>query len=203
MITENASDLISEGLALADLTNTTFPTSLENRIAINRAYSKLYEEAINIGEKYWLESIEITESTELPSDFFQVYEVIDTETQETVRRYQKGTNNKVKYYDIVGNNIILNRCNNTIQLYYYPTPIYLDPSSTGDVEIEFPNNISKQLCVDYIAEYYAIKQQADINGIELLIENDWSQYQNMLRRDLNDNLKIQDIRHNIREHMIY
>lgn len=248
-MTVKASSLIERALALADLTNTSFPTSTENRTYINLAINDIYQEAINEGQKYWFETIEmprthtVTEyvtnpdydpretisnpdydpedpdspetipnpdydprekipvshsvtDNQLPDDFYQLYDLKEKNTEYRIRRKQRNSTKNDKWYDIVGNNLILSdRIYDSVIMEYFPKPMELDPTEQGDVDLDFPDNIFYQICALKLAEYYKIKQGADISGIELLIEEAWNTYRNILNRDLDQNIVITDVYH--------
>lgn len=242
-----ASELISRALALADLTNTSFPTSTENRTYINLAMADVYQEAINEGQKYWFKTIEmprthtvteyidnpdydpretipnpdydpedpesqeyidnpdydprekipvthsVTDNT-LPDDFYQLYDLKDS-NENRIRRKQRNSNKSERWYDIVGNNLLTNKVTDKVTMEYFPKPFELDPTETGDVDLDFPDSIFYQIIALKLAEYYKIKQQADISGIEFMLENAWDTYRNVLNRDLDQHVIITDVYH--------
>lgn len=242
-----ASELISRALALADLTNTGFPTSTENRTYINLAMVDVYQEAINEGQKYWFKTTEmprtytVTENIDnpdydpretipnpdydpedpespetipnpdydpretipvsysvtdmsLPDDFYQLYDLKDS-NENRIRRKQRNSNKSDRWYDIVGNNLVTNKTTDKVTMEYFPKPFELDPTETGDVDLEFPDSIFYQIVALKLAEYYKIKQQADISGIEFMLENAWDTYRNILNRDLDQHVIITDVYH--------
>lgn len=188
-----ASDLVRRALSLADLENTAFPSSTENREYINMTFASVYQEAIDNGEKYWFEEETINEgANDLPEDFYQLYDLKDTETDYRIPRKQRNSDKNGKWYEIRNGQIILNKVPSAT-LEYFPTPLYLDPEGSGDVDLDFPNNIFYQICALKLAEYYKIKQNADISGIELLIENAWNTYFDILKRDNDQPMVITDV----------
>lgn len=243
-----ASDLIQRALALADLTNTSFPTSTENRTYINLAFADIYQELINEGQKYYFEEIEMPHThetteyvdnpnydpretipnpdydpedpespetipnpsydprekiaqtvsvtdNELPEDFYQLYDLKD-ENGYRISRKQRNSTDKDKWYDIVKGNLVLSpRIIDKVKMEYFPKPFELDPTETGDVDLDFPDNIFYQICTLKLAEYYKIKQGGDISGIELLLEEAWNTYRNILNRDLDQPNVITDVYH--------
>ena len=250
-MTIKASELITRALALAELTNTSFPTASENRTYINLAINDIYCELINEGQKYYFETIEmprthtITEYVDnpdydpretipnpdydpedpespetipnpdydprekipvshtvtdmtLPDDFYQLYDLKDEKEQRIPRRQRNSIKNE-KWYDIVKNELkVSERVEGKLTMEYYPKPFELDPTGTGDVDLDFPDNIFYQICTLKLAEYYKIKQGGDISGIELLLEEAWSTYRNILNRDLDQPTEIVDIYENYR-----
>jgi hypothetical protein len=250
-MTIRASELISRALALADLTNTSFPTAEENRTYINLAFADVYQEVINEGQKYWFETIEmprthsvthlvdnpnydpnetipnpdydpedpespetipnpsydprekipvthtVTDMT-LPDDFYQLYDLKDEKEQRIPRKQRNSIKNE-KWYDIVKNELkVSERVEGKLTMEYFPKPFELDPSETGDVDLDFPDNIFYQICTLKLAEYYKIKQSGDISGIELLLKEAWNTYRNILNRDLDQPVTIVDIYENYR-----
>lgn len=246
-----ASQLIARALALADLTNTSFPTAEENRTYINLAINDIYQELINEGQKYYFETIEMPrthtvteyidnpnydpretipnpdydpedpESSEtipnpdydprekiqishtitdmaLPDDFYQLYDLKDEKEQRIPRKQRNSIKNE-KWYDIVKNELkVSERVEGKLTMEYYPKPFELDPTETGDVDLDFPDNIFYQICTLKLAEYYKIKQNGDISGIELLLEEAWNTYRNILNRDLDQPTEIVDVYENYR-----
>ena len=194
-MTIKASDIISRALALADLTNTSFPTSAENRYYINNVFRSVYQEAINEGQKYWFEEAEFEGTDALPEDFYQLYDLKD-ENGYRISRKQRNSTDKDKWYDIVKGNLVLSpRIIGKVKMEYFPKPFELDPTETGDVDLDFPDNIFYQICTLKLAEYYKIKQGGDISGIELLLEEAWNTYRNILNRDLDQPNVITDVYH--------
>lgn len=250
-MTVRASTLIARALSLADLTNTSFPTAEENRTYINLAFQDCYQEAINEGQKYWFEEIEmphthsvthlvdnpnydpnetipnpdydpedpespetipnpnydprekisvtetVTDMT-LPDDFYQLYDLKDEKEQRIPRKQRNSIKNE-KWYDIVKNELkVSERVEGKLTMEYFPKPFELDPTETGDVDLDFPDNIFYQICTLKLAEYYKIKQSGDISGIELLLEEAWDTYRNILNRDLDQPVEITDVYENYR-----
>lgn len=189
-----ASDLVARALALADLENTSFPTASENRTYINLAFYDVFQEAINEGEKYWFESVELVDGeNDLPEDFYQLYDIKIVEKNRRIPRKQRNMGIDDTWYEIKKDKIILNKVPETAVMEYWPKPFELDPIQEGDVDLDFPNNIFYQICALKLAEYYKIKQGADISGIELLLENAWDTYYNVLNRDSDQPLTITDV----------
>lgn len=178
-----ASQIVTDALNLADLQNTSIPTARENRLNINVALADVYQEAINAGEKYWFEELQVDGNSTLPDDFYQLYDIKDSHGNRIERR-QRNSFKTDRWYDIRGNILYLNNIEDTVTLEYFPEPPYLDPEETGDVELDFPNHIFYHILTLRLAEYYKIKQSGDISGIEMLLEQAWDTYRNILTRDL-------------------
>lgn len=194
------SDIINAALNLADLTNSSMPTSDENKFWINTAFSRVYQKAINLGEKYYFTIKHFPEdgqdaSTEydLPNDFYQLYDIRragDGEYNNIIRRYQKWMTNNDDWYDLRNNKLVLSKVRE-VDLYYFNNPITMDILEE-DTQLDFPNHIFYQLCTIYLAEYYKIKQGADIAALKMMEEEAWNTYYDVLTRDINQPLVIQD-----------
>lgn len=134
----------------------------------------------------------VTDMT-LPDDFYQLYDLKDEKEQRIPRKQRNSIKNE-KWYDIVKNELkVSERVEGKLTMEYYPKPFELDPTETGDVDLDFPDNIFYQICTLKLAEYYKIKQNGDISGIELLLEEAWSTYRNILNRDLDQPTEIVDV----------
>lgn len=142
------------------------------------------------------EKISVTETVTdmtLPDDFYQLYDLKDEKEQRIPRRQRNSIKNE-KWYDIVKNELkVSERVEGKLTMEYFPKPFELDPTETGDVDLDFPDNIFYQICTLKLAEYYKIKQNADISGIELLLEEAWDTYRNILNRDLDQPVEITDV----------
>lgn len=192
MIAYKASDLILLAMKLADLENTAFISSEENRSYINNAWAEIYQQAIDNGELFYLNSVTLSKGeNSLPNDFHQVYNIKD-HNWNALPRYNKDMRKSDVYYKIMNSKIYING-KDEVEMEYFPAPATLDITGTGDVELDFPNNIYKQLLVLRLAEYYKIRQNGDISGIEILIEQAWKQFYDMLNRDSNQYGVIQDV----------
>jgi hypothetical protein len=192
MIHYKASDLLLLAMKLADLENTAFISSEENRSYINNAWAEIYQQAIDNGELFYLNSTTLHKGeNNLPEDFHQVYNIKD-DNWNPLPKYNKDMKKSDVYYKIMNNKIYISG-KDTVEMEYFPAPVTLDLEGEGDVELDFPNNIYKQLLVLRLAEYYKIRQNGDISGIELLIEDAWKQFYDMLNRDANQYGVIQDV----------
>lgn len=196
MIKYKASDLVNAAMKLADLENTSFITAAENRMYINDAWCFLYQQAIDNGEQYYLSTFSANEGeNNLPEDFHQLYDIYDSEYHTKIKRYNKDMDPAYSWYRIKNNKLYLNKVK-TAEISYYPEPTTLDIEGTGDTELAFPSNLYKQIMIYRLAEYYKIRQGADITGIELLINQSLEQFYDMLNRDDNDNLVMRDVYNN-------
>lgn len=126
MTTYNAKDLIEQAQMLADLQNSDFISWKENIMFMDNAWTDLYQQIINHGDKTFLKSFEF-EGTEieLPYDFYQLQYVCyyDGLYERPINRKAKTSNREGPYYDIVGNSLIIKSNINTlrkIRVDYYP-----------------------------------------------------------------------------------
>lgn len=190
-----ASSLIATALSLADLNNTSFPTAAENRYYINLAFMDVYQQAINNGEKYWYKEQDLSVGeNSLPADFYQLADIYYSKGTQ-LQRYNKNIKQS-RWYDIRNDKIIVHNEYGSLEdlkMEYYPQPQTLDPEGSGDVELDYPSNIFYHIIALKLAEYYKIKQAGDISGIELLLEEAWDTYYNILNRDINQNLVMNDV----------
>lgn len=199
-MTIKISDIINAALSLADLTNSSMPTTDENKFWINTAFSRVYQKAINLGEKYYFtikhfpeEGQDASTEYDLPNDFYQLYDIRragDGEYNNIIRRYQKWMTNNDDWYDLRNNKLVLSKVRE-VDLYYFNNPITMDILKE-DTQLDFPNHIFYQLCTIYLAEYYKIKQGADISALKMMEETAWNTYYDVLNRDVNQPLVIQD-----------
>lgn len=188
-----ASDLVSAAVSLADLENSSFITSTENRMYINNAWEEIYQKAIDYGELYYLKKINVVPGdNNLPEDFYQLYNIKD-ENWNDIPRYNKNCDRNTRWYRIENNKLYINGEPSSPFIEYFPAPETLDISGSGDVELDFPNNIYKMLLVYRLAEYYKVRQNGDISGIELLEDKAWKQFYDMLTRDDNEESVIKDV----------
>ena len=126
MITYNAKDLIEQAQMLADLQNSDFISWKENIMFLDNAWTDLYQQIINHGDKSFLQSFDFSgESCELPDDFYQLHYIyIDNGFNRIpVNRKAKTSTTEGPFYDIVGNEIVItsNRYGaSNIHVDYYP-----------------------------------------------------------------------------------
>lgn len=202
MISYKASDLLLLAMKLADLENTAFISAEENRSYINNAWAEIYQQAIDNGELFYLNSTTLHQGeNNLPSDFHQVYNIKD-HNWNALPKYNKDMRKSDVYYKIMNNKIYING-KDEVEMEYFPAPATLEVSGEGDVELDFPNNIYKQLLVLRLAEYYKIRQNGDISGIEILMDQAWNQFYDMLYRDANQYGVIQDVNNTNRVYGIF
>lgn len=195
-MTLKISDLVRSALDLADLNNSSMPTVAENMFWINTAFSRVYQKAINMGEKYYftettVNDVDLNEddTLTLPSGFYQLYDI--RKNNHPIRRYQKWMTEHDAYYDIRGTKLVTNKVNTPYIIQYFNNPIEMN-ITTEDTQLDFPNHIFYQLCSIYLAEYYKIKQGADVSSLKMMEQEAWNTYYDVLTRDINQPLVIQD-----------
>lgn len=190
------SDLIKAALDVADLNNSSMPTVAENKFWINTAFARVYQKSINMGEKYYFTEAEIASadlnedgSYTLPDTFYQLFDI--RKNNHPIRRYQKYMTSHDTYYDLRGNKLITNLVEAPYKIQYFNNPLTMDVE-VEDTTLDFPNHIFYQLCAIYLAKYYKIKQGGDISGIQHMEEEAWNTYYDVLTRDINQPLVVQD-----------
>lgn len=195
-MTVKISDLIKAALDLADLNNSSMPTVAENKFWINTAFARVYQKAINMGEKYYFTEKEVLStdlsedgSFELPTGFYQLFDI--RKNNHPIRRYQKYMTSHDTYYDLRGDKLVTNKVDTPYTIQYFNNPIEMD-ITLEDTTLDFPNHIFYQLCAIYLAKYYKIKQGADMSAIQLMEDEAWNTYYDVLTRDINQPLVIQD-----------
>ena len=141
MIDYNAKDLIEQAQMLADLQNSDFISWKENIMFLDNAWTELYQQIINHGDKAFLETFDFEgDRCELPCDFYQLHYICynDGFTKRPINRKSKTSTNEGPYYDIVGNEIIIyNKMNSLkkIEVQYYPVRDSITYAS-DDVKVE-------------------------------------------------------------------
>lgn len=195
-MTLKISDLVRSALDLADLNNSSMPTVAENMFWINTAFSRVYQKAINMGEKYYftettINDVDLNEddTLTLPSGFYQLFDI--RKNNHPIRRYQKWMTEHDTYYDIRGTKLVTNKVNTPYTIQYFNNPIEMNITNE-DTQLDFPNHIFYQLCAIYLAEYYKIKQGADVSALKMMEQEAWNTYYDVLTRDINQPLVIQD-----------
>lgn len=102
MVHYKASQLITRAMKIANIENTSFIDSTENRENINDAYIELYQKMIDCGDTYFLKYFTpIFEDgrCKLPSDFYQLSQVKDSKGNGVLRR-QRNSSKVQRCYDI-------------------------------------------------------------------------------------------------------
>lgn len=127
MTTYNAKDLIEQAQMLADLQNSDFISWKENMMFLDNAWSDLYQQIINHGDKSFLKNFSFEdERCELPRDFYQLFYVCysDGLNERPINRKAKTSlTNNGPYYDMEGDDIVVfNKIGygRKIVVYYFP-----------------------------------------------------------------------------------
>lgn len=126
MTTYNAKDLIEQAQMLADLQNSDFISWKENMMFLDNAWSELYQQIINHGDKGFIKTFTFEgNSCELPCDFYQFHYICysDGINRIPINRKAKTSTIGGPFYDLVGNEIIIyNKINGLkqIEVEYFP-----------------------------------------------------------------------------------
>lgn len=126
MTTYNAKDLINQAQMLADLQNSDFISWYENMMFLDNAWSDLYQQIINHGDKSFLKTFTFEgDSCELPRDFYQLQYICynDGLNSIPINRKSKTSLTGGPFYDLVGDEIIIyNKVGGlrSIEVHYYP-----------------------------------------------------------------------------------
>ena len=110
MTTYNAKDLIEQAQMLADLQNSDFISWKENMMFLDNAWSELYQQIINHGDKGFIKTFTFQgESCVLPCDFYQLHYICysDGINRIPINRKAKTSLTSGPFYDLVGNEIII------------------------------------------------------------------------------------------------
>ena len=151
MIDYNAKDLIEQAQMLADLQNSDFISWKENIMFLDNAWTELYQQIINHGDKSFLETFDFEgDRCELPCDFYQLHYICfnDGLAKRPINRKSKTSTNEGPYYDIVGNEIVIyNKLNSLkkIEVQYYPVRDTITYAS-DDVKVEGINGQVIDVC---------------------------------------------------------
>ena len=118
MTTYNAKDLIEQATMLADLQNSDFISWKENMMFLDNAWSDLYQQIINHGDKSFLKTFTFTgDRIELPRDFYQLHYVCYTDgvDRRPINRKAKTANDNGPYYDLVEDELVIYNKLNSIR----------------------------------------------------------------------------------------
>lgn len=111
---------------MSDLQNSDFISWKENIMFLDNAWTDLYQQIINHGDKTFLKEFTFSgDSIELPDDFYQLYYIAYSSDQlnRPIHRRSKTTSENGPYYDIIGNNLkIYNNMSGVggIKVQYFP-----------------------------------------------------------------------------------
>lgn len=110
MTTYNAKDLIEQAQMLADLQNSDFISWKENMMFLDNAWSELYQQIINHGDKGFIKTFTFQgDSCVLPCDFYQLHYICysDGINRIPINRKAKTSLTSGPFYDLVGDEIII------------------------------------------------------------------------------------------------
>lgn len=110
MTTYNAKDLIEQAQMLADLQNSDFISWKENMMFLDNAWSELYQQIINHGDKSFVKTFTFQgDSCVLPCDFYQLHYICysDGINRIPINRKAKTSLTSGPFYDLVGDEIII------------------------------------------------------------------------------------------------
>jgi len=148
MIKYDTKDLVDRARQLADLENSSFIGWKENMMAMNSAFQKVYQKAINHDERFWMKEVylgnPITQAGNetrytLPDDFYQLYAINDAKTNRCLLRMSLNEPYGSLRYNIVNNELVIYGVPlGTIQVRYFPNPktLVLAPDK---VDVDFPD----------------------------------------------------------------
>lgn len=135
MLQFTTKDIVKRARELADLENSDFISWSENMKLLDESYKKLYQETINVNDKYYLKTITlkdliVTERKEkevrlqLPSDFYQLASIHIAHTGTQILRKAKTEDNSASRYDIINDTLVLygGAPSLRLELDYYPVP---------------------------------------------------------------------------------
>ena len=170
MIKYTTSDIIKRAQELADLQNSDFITWAENMHLLDESYKKLYQEAINANDKYYIQTITVNDLTVaerrdkevryyLPEDFYQLQSLIISGSSEVVLKKALTESNSSMRYDIINNTLILYggvESKNLI-INYYPVPKTLTIKAP-EVQVSIPG-----IELDCLKTKYLIYREEEAN----------------------------------------
>ena len=170
MIKYTTSDTIKRAQELADLQNSDFITWEENMHLLDESYKKLYQEAINANDKYYIQTITVNDLTVaerrdkevryyLPEDFYQLQSLIISGSSEVVLKKALTESNSSMRYDIINNTLILYggvESKNLI-INYYPVPKTLTIKAP-EVQVSIPG-----IELDCLKTKYLIYREEEAN----------------------------------------
>lgn len=147
MLKLSVSDLIRRAKQLADLENSDFISWNENVMAVNEAYSKIYQKAINRDDKYYLKECYLAVASDscektcykLPSDFYQLYAVNTAVSNRCVIRQTVNQPVNTSGYDIVNDELVIyGSYQEPLKMRYFPVvPTLVYPGK--DVQMILPD----------------------------------------------------------------
>lgn len=180
MLKLNTRDLIDRARQLADMENSSFISWKENFMAMNSAFNKVYQKAINHNERYWLKEAVLAApivggdkvSYTLPEDFYQLYAINDAKTNRVLLRMSLNEPESSLRYDIVNNQLVIygNRFAELV-VRYFPVPkTLIIPSDDARFEIPNISNISSK-CIDIYGTLLVWAGSKEISGVPVVTIN--------------------------------
>lgn len=128
-------DIVTRARELADLENSNFITWSENMKLLDESYKKLYQEAINESDKYYLTRCELKDlvvaerrekevSFYLPKDFYQLHSISVKGTGRQILKKARTEDSSSARYDIENNTLVLfgGASSLPLDIAYYPVP---------------------------------------------------------------------------------
>lgn len=198
---------------LADLVNSSFITDNELNNIANDVWRQVYSDLIFIGDKFFLETKNIT-SKETRLDalvsekaFFSlegIYGIRNDIVTPFMRRSgtQKLSGN---LYDIIGTSLYVYNTENFdyIEMRYFPIPqeLFVPNKQTSIISdnsemTNMPNNIFTQYLCYKVAIQLKVKQGADATGLTALANEMWETYLQTLNRDNFGMVRVQNVYNN-------
>lgn len=164
----NTKHILDIAYSRADVSNSDYYSYKENYTALNDGWTSLYEKAINIGEKFFVKTLEVkTDVIDLPEDFFQLESVRDFYGYPIDRVNNITELNSVNGYCLMNNKLYLNY-EGSVYVGYYPVPetlsLYIEDKRDFDITLDYDNNIWTMYCACkggkwrlYESEYKVLK----------------------------------------------
>ena len=122
MLKYKVSELIAQAKSKADLQNSDFITHSDDIHIINDIWLDLYQKAINAGEKFFLETLPVTNGMELPADFYQLYALKAEHGIQIPRRTANEVQQGLRSYEIKNNRLYLYNVFDSVTMEYFPEP---------------------------------------------------------------------------------
>ncbi|MBO7344747.1 MAG: hypothetical protein J6S67_20390 [Methanobrevibacter sp.] len=128
-------DIVTRARELADLENSNFITWSENMKLLDESYKKLYQEAINESDKYYLTRCELKDlvvaerrekevSFYLPENFYQLHSISVKGSGRQILKKARTEDSSSARYDIENNTLVLygGASSLPLDIAYYPVP---------------------------------------------------------------------------------
>jgi hypothetical protein len=134
MIRYSSTDIIRRAKQLSDLENSDFISWNEELTLLNESYTKMYQAAIDRGDKNYVKSFTVSLPAgsdtpayyALPAGFYQLYAIQTTIDCTPILRKSKNESSRALRYDIINGNLVLyGSMPIDLTVYYFPTPLSL------------------------------------------------------------------------------